>query len=40
MQVVVFALVGIAAFGLALLTVSYQAVRASLANPVDALNYE
>ena len=36
----VFALVGGAALLIALLTVSFQAVKAALANPVEALRYE
>ena len=36
----VFVAAGLAALGVALLTVSYQSVRAALANPVDALRYE
>jgi putative ABC transport system permease protein len=35
-----FLLAGGIAFLIALLTVSYQAIRASLADPVDALKYE
>ena len=35
-----FAGAGVAAVGIALLTVSYQAVRAALADPVQALRYE
>jgi len=31
---------GLAALGVALLTVSYQALKAALANPVEALKYE
>ncbi len=36
----VFALAGGLALGIALLTVSSQAIRAALANPVDSLRYE
>jgi putative ABC transport system permease protein len=36
----VFALAGALALLIALLTVSYQAVRAALSNPVKALRYE
>lgn len=36
----VFALSGLFTLGIALLTVSYQAVRAARANPVDALRNE
>jgi putative ABC transport system permease protein len=36
----VFVLAGVAALGIALLTVSYQAIRAALADPVDSLRYE
>ena len=36
----VFALAGGVTLVIALLTVSFQAVKASLANPVDALRYE
>ena len=35
-----FALAGLAALAIAWLTVSYQAIRAALANPVEALRYE
>jgi len=35
-----FALAGIAAIGIALLTVSFQAVRAAVANPVESLRSE
>ena len=36
----IFAIAGVLALLIALLTVSYQAIRAALANPVDALKYE
>jgi putative ABC transport system permease protein len=36
----VFLLAGLAALGLACLTVSWQAIKAALANPVEALRYE
>lgn len=36
----VFALAGVLALGIALATVSYQAIRAALANPIDSLRYE
>ena len=36
----VFALAGALALGIALLTVSYQALKAALADPVRALRYE
>lgn len=36
----IFALAGGLALAIALLTVSYQAIRAALANPVEALRYE
>ena len=36
----VFVLAGVAALGVALLTVSYQAIRAALADPVKSLRYE
>ena len=36
----IFLLAGLAAFAIALLTVSYQAIKAALANPVDSLRYE
>ena len=35
-----FVAAGLAALLIALLTVSYQSVRAALANPVDALKHE
>ena len=36
----IFLLAGLAAFAIALLTVSYQAIKAALANPVESLRYE
>ncbi len=36
----IFALTGVVALVIALLTVSYQSVKAALSNPVDALKYE
>jgi len=36
----IFLLAGLAALGVALLTVSYQAIRAALADPVESLRYE
>ncbi|MCU0643762.1 MAG: hypothetical protein MUC94_05825 [bacterium] len=36
----VFALSGILALVVALLTVSYQSIKAALANPVESLRYE
>ena len=36
----IFLMAGLAALGIALLTVSYQAVKAALGNPVDSLRYE
>jgi putative ABC transport system permease protein len=35
-----FALAGVIAFGIALLTVSWQSWRAATRNPVEALRYE
>ena len=37
---VIFLMAGLAALGIALITVSYQAVRAALADPVKSLRYE
>jgi putative ABC transport system permease protein len=36
----IFLIAGLIAIGIALLTVSYQAVRAAIANPVDSLRSE
>jgi len=36
----VFVLAGVLAIGIALATVSYQAIRAAVANPIDSLRYE
>ncbi len=36
----IFLIVGLAALVIALLTVSYQSIKASLANPVESLRYE
>ena len=36
----VFPLAGLISFAVALCTVAYQAVKASLANPLDAIRYE
>ncbi len=36
----IFLLAGLAALGIAMVTVSYQSIRAALANPVEALRYE
>ena len=36
----IFLFAGLAAFAIALLTVSYQSIRAALTNPVEALRYE
>ena len=36
----IFAAAGLAALAIAVLTVSYQSVRAAVADPVDALRYE
>ncbi|MCI0692134.1 hypothetical protein L0337_09040 [candidate division KSB1 bacterium] len=35
-----FLLAGVVALVIALLTVSYQSIKAALANPVDSLRYE
>lgn len=40
LQASLFAAAIVAAFGVALITVSYHSIRASLTNPVDALKYE
>ncbi len=39
-KIVMFLLIGLATLALALLSVSYQSVRAAQANPVDSLRYE
>jgi putative ABC transport system permease protein len=36
----IFVLAGCTALAIALLTVSYQSLRAALANPIEALKYE
>ncbi len=36
----IFLMAGLTALGIALLTVSYQAIRAALADPVESLRYE
>ena len=36
----IFVLSGLLAFGIALLTVSFQSIKAAIANPVNALKYE
>lgn len=36
----IFFIAGLAAFGIALLTVSYQSIKAALADPVESLRYE
>jgi len=40
LSVWIFFLSGLAAFCIALLTVSYQSIKAATANPVDSLRYE
>jgi putative ABC transport system permease protein len=40
LSVWIFLLSGLLAFCIALLTVSYQSIRAATANPVDSLRYE
>ena len=40
LSVWVFLLSGLTAFGIALLTVSFQSIKAATANPVDSLRYE
>ncbi len=37
---IIFVLAAVISFSIALITVSYQAIRAALANPVDSLRYE
>ncbi len=39
-SLLIFVLAGVVALGIAILTVSYQAIKAALANPVDSLRYE
>ncbi|MBX7153048.1 ABC transporter permease [bacterium] len=40
MEVVTFIMAGVGAIAIAVLTVSYQAIKAATANPVDSLKYE
>ncbi|HEX9970495.1 MAG TPA: hypothetical protein VGD14_00355, partial [bacterium] len=40
MEILIFILSGIMAVLIALVTVSYQAIKAALANPVESLKYE
>jgi len=40
LNVWMFIFSGLAAFGIALLTISYQSIKAATANPVDSLRYE
>jgi putative ABC transport system permease protein len=40
LRIDIFLLSGLLAFGIAILTVSFQAIRAALANPVESLRYE
>jgi len=40
LDILTFALSGILVLAIALLTVSYQSIKAAIANPVDSLRYE